>query len=350
MSFTTWGTDPNLDLTTGIGQRSLTVTFNLVNGLTDMNLGPLTPIRNATLNHDTANVVKRTLNLSLGVEDTARINAVTDRVDVAVEVNGVSYPLGRYVFTARTDAESTGGDMARLALQDQMFIIDQETSVGISGRGKPVGEVITAVLADFDLDVVIETSDFTSAQTWPAGTRRGRILADLAETGGYFSPWFDNDNKLRFVRAFNPATRIPDFDLDIGNTVFRDGITFTNDFLSAPNRFMVVSNASRNTDQPVFGSADVPVTAPHSVANRGFVIQQTIDAQVSTPLQATAMAQSLAYSQQILQYTNLTTALDPRHDSYDVIFWQGELWLETAWSMDLTSGGGMTHTFTRAYA
>lgn len=349
MSLTTWTANPTLDLTTGVGQRSMTATFRLVNGVTGQKLGTLTPLRNAKLTHDTANVIKRTLNLDLGVSDTTAINEITDRIDVSVTLGGQEWPLGRYVFTARTDAESTGGDRATCTLQDQMFIIDQETSEGVSGRGKPVGEVIEKVLAGFDLDTVVEASDFTSAQTWPAGTRRGQILTDLATAGGYFSPWFDNDNRLRFMPAFNPADVVPGFDLDAGDAVMREGITSTNDFLSAPNRFMVVSNAASDFSQPVFGTADVPVTAPHSIANRGFVIQQTVDAQVSTPLQAVRMAQTLAYTQQVLQYTNLVTALDPRHDSYDVVWWQEQRWLETAWSMDLTAGGSMTHTFTRAY-
>lgn len=350
MTFTTLPINPTLDLTTGVGQRQMTATFRLVNGVSGMNLGTLTPVRNATLTHDTANVTKRTLAMDLGVADTRAINPITDRVDVAVTIGGVSYPLGRYMFTADTRGESLAGDMARCQLQDIMFSIDQETSTGISGRGKPVGQVITNVLAGFDLDVVVENSDFTSAQTWPAGTRRGQILTDLALTGGYFSPWFDNSNRLRFVTAFNPGRQVPQFDLDEGNQVIREGVTFTSDLLSAPNRFMVVSNASTTSDQPIYGSADVPITAPHSVPNRGFVIQQTVDAQVTTISQAVKMAQSLAYSQQILQYTNLSTAPDPRHDSYDVVRWDGELWLETAWSLSLTAGGTMTHTFTRAFA
>jgi hypothetical protein len=349
MTYTTLPIDPILDLTTGVGQRQFTATFKLVNGVSGMNLGTLTPLRNATLTHDTANVTKRTLSLNLGVADSRAINPITDRIDVTVTINRVNYPLGRYMFTASTEEESLAGDMARCQLQDIMFSIDQETDVGISGRGKPVGSVISTVLASFDLDVVIENSDFTSAQTWPAGTRRGQILNDLALTGGYFSPWFDNLNRLRFVSAFNPADQVPQFDLDEGNQVIRDGVTRTSDLLSAPNRFMVVSNSSSSSDQPVYGLADVPITAPHSVQNRGFVIQQTVDAQVSTIPQATKMAQSLAYSQQILQYTNLSTIPDPRHDSYDVVQWQRELWLETAWSMSLSAGGTMTHTFTRAY-
>lgn len=350
MTFTTLEITPALDLTTGVGQRSMTATFKLVNGATGMNLGTLTPLRSATLTHDTANITKRTLSLDLGVTDTRAINPITDRIDVTVVIGGVTYPLGRYMFTAATEQQSLAGDMVKCQLQDIMFSIDQETDTGISGRGKSVATVITNVLAAFDLDVVIENTDFTSAQAWPAGTRRGQILNDLAITGGYFSPWFDNTNRLRFLSSFNPADQVPQFDFDEGNQVFREAVSFTSDYLSAPNRFMVVSNASSSSDQPIYGSADVPITAPHSVPNRGFVIQQTVDAQVSTTLQATKMAQSLAYSQQILQYTNLSTAPDPRHDSYDVVLWQGELWLETAWSMSLTAGGSMTHTFTRAYA
>ena len=52
----------------------------------------------------------------------------------------------------------------------------------------------------------------------------------------------------------------------------------------------------------------------------------------------------------MFETVSVTTALDPRHDSYDVIRWQGENWLETAWSMDLAEGGNMTHQLRKSYA
>lgn len=349
MTLTIQAVNPALDLVTGIGQRSATFTFSLVNAVSGLNMGTLTPLRGATLTHSTDSVIKRRLNMSLGVVDTAAINPLTDRVDVAMLLGDVAYPLGRYMFTSDTRQRYTSGSLGSQALSDEMFLIDQEIEAGINGRTLAVTTVISNILAPFDVDVDIEGSDYTSAQSWGPGARRGQILDALALTGDFFSPWFGNDGRLHFIRAFDPALRVPDFDFDTGNRVLRESIVETSDLLTAPNRIVVISNSSSTPEQVVSGTSDIPVTAPHSVPNRGFVIPKIVDYQVSTPSQATAIARTLALSESVLEYVNLATPPDPRHDSYDVIQWQGKLWLETGWSMKLVEGGRMSHVLRRAY-
>ena len=351
MTLTTQPLNDDLDLIAGIGQRSESFRFTLVNGLTGGPIGDLNPLRTTgSVSHDTSRTVKRTANLSFGVEDSALINPLTDRVDIFVTVNGVEYPLGRFMFTADTRSRWTSGVLANVTMSDEMFIIDQQIETGINARTRAVTTVITEVLSGFDVTVDIEASDFTSAEVWGPGSRRGQILQSLALSGDFFSPWFGNDQALHFIRAFDPATQVPAFDFDAGNKVARGSIVETNDLLTAPNRFVVVSNASTTPQEIVVGSADIPNSAPHSIVNRGFVIPDVVDLPATTPSQATAMARALALRNSVLEYTNMSTAIDPRHDSYDVIFWNGELWLEVAWSIPLSAGGQMTHSLQRAYS
>jgi hypothetical protein len=110
-----------------------------------------------------------------------------------------------------------------------------------------------------------------------------------------------------------------------------------------------VSNASSNPETVTVGTADVPANAPHSIPNRGFVIPLVQDLQLSDSTQATAVAQGLAQRFTVFERVGLTTPPDPRHDSYNVIRWQGENWLELAWTMPLVEGGGMSHLFRKAY-
>src|SRR4026208_2216148 len=92
--------DNQLDLADWVGQRSATFTFTLINAVTGEHLGEINPIRgSAVLSHDTSRTIKRQLNMNLGLVDTARIDPISNRVDVAMVVSGVSYPLGRYIFT-----------------------------------------------------------------------------------------------------------------------------------------------------------------------------------------------------------------------------------------------------------
>ncbi len=123
----------------------------------------------------------------------------------------------------------------------------------------------------------------------------------------------------------------------------------TDDLLTAPNRFIVISNVSSDSSAPVTASFDVPASAPHSIQNRGFVVAQVEDLQVPDPTQAMAVAKNLALRQTIFEQVTLTTAPDPRHDSYNVVWWQGEPWLELSWSMALVEGGAMNHLLRKAY-
>jgi hypothetical protein len=355
---TTFPHDPILDLESWVGQRQATFRFDRSNGVTGEKLGEVTPLRGATLSHDTSRIIKRQLSLSLGIVDTAAINVVTDRISpFMVFPDGTEYPLGRYMFTDASrqvfssgiPGQHTAGGLADVPLNDEMFLVDQQIEEGINAVGTPVATAIIEVLEDLDVQLVLEASPYTSMESWGIGTSRGSILEALSVSGDYFSPWFGNDAKLHFIRSFDPAAQLPDFDYDENNKVLRDAILETDDLLTAPNRFIVVSNASSNPETETVGTADVPANAPHSIPNRGFVIPLVQDLQLSDSTQATAVAQGLAQRFTVFERVGLTTPPDPRHDSYNVIRWQGENWLELAWTMPLVEGGGMSHLFRKAY-
>ena len=143
--------------------------------------------------------------------------------------------------------------------------------------------------------------------------------------------------------------RVIRFDGDDGYPVIADTIARTDDILAAPNRFVVVGNGSASVNSELVGVYDLPPSAPHSIANRGFVIQQTTDMQLASASQATAAARTIGMRSTPVEQYDLTTPPDPRHDSYQVIRWRDENWLETAWSMECIEGGNMSHTLRRAY-
>jgi hypothetical protein len=336
-----------LNLDQSIGQFQYTYRFELVNAVSGLHLGDIHPIRSATIRHDTSQISKRTLGLALGKADTAAINALTDRVVPFMVIPGIpcpdtpsgDWPLGRYQFVDNPRKVFTGGKLGQPSLVDEMFLVDQPILAGINGVGKVVDTVIVEVLTDLAITFDMEPSNFTSADSWGIGKRRG----------DYWSPWFDNFGVLRFRRTFNPALRVPDINLDIGARVFRADILETDDVLTAPNTFVVISNNSATPEVPAVGTATVPINAPNSVANRGFAITKVVDLQVSDSAQAAAIANGLAQRQAIFEQVQLSTAADPRHDGYNVIRWQGANWLELSWSLTLKPGEPMTHTMRRSY-
>lgn len=342
--------DPFFDLADGTGQRQATFRFELIDGTTGGKIGDLTPLKGSSLTHNTAQTIKRSLSLKLGVSDSADVDTVSDRVDpYMVLPDGTEFPLGRFVFTDNSRQKFTSGNISDMALVDEMLIVDQQIETGISGDNRSVDIVITETMDTFTYVVDLEGSPFFTNQSWAAGSNRGSILQALALTGDYFSPWFDHTRTLRFIRSFDPADSVPTFDYDAGNQVLRAGIIERDDLLIAPNRFITISNTNTGKT-PVFGVADVPESAPHSIAKRGFVVTSVQDISALNTTQAQAVATNLALRQTVFETVTLNTAPDPRHDSYDVIMWQGEKWLELAWTLQLEEGAPMSHLLRKAYS
>lgn len=350
-TLTTIPTSVDFNLLDQVAARSSTFRFGLLNGLTGEVKEDLTPIRNASLSHDTTRTIKRQLTLNLGVFDSARIEPLVDRVLVyMVTADGTEWPLGKYMFTDSSLVFTTAGELANVVLNDEMFLVDQQIDKGIDGIGKSINESITKAMEPFPfITLEQEGSFFNGSQSWTVGTGRGQLLQDLALSGDMFNPWFNNLGTLKFIRSFNPALAVCDFNFDEGNSVIRAGIVETSDILTAPNRFIVISNGGDINNSPIIGIADVPVNAPNSFSNRGFYIIDTQDLQITSIPQAQAVANNLALRSTVFERVTLTTAIDPRHDSYNVIQWQGDNWLELAWSMELLEGAAMSHSLRKAY-
>lgn len=358
--------DPRLDLATHIGQRSSTFRFDLVDGLTGEALGEVNPRRDTTptLAHDTTATIKRSLSLELEPDDTARVDTIRHRIlPRMVLEDGTTWPLGRYMFAASSRQLTTAGRRSSPALKDEMLLVDTELEETFSppvlydGDDIPIAttgvDVAIGMLLDgLPVTTRVDPTPYWTVGAWRAGTSRGQVLGDLALEGDYFAPWFGHDGVLRVVRAFDPASRPPDLDLDAEQRVIRDSIVESDNLLDAPNRWIVISNGSASdseSEAPIVGTYDVPDSAPHSARNRGFVVPTVRDMQVDTPAQAQAIAANLGQRETLYEVVELSTPPDPRHDSYQVIRWDARLWLEIGWSMALVEGGEMRHTLRRAY-
>lgn len=340
-----------LDVDTGIGQRTATWRFDVVDGVTGENLGQIHPIRSpASITHDTTRTIKRDLHISLGAADTAALNPLVDRILPVMLVDGAEWPLGRFMFTDETDAVSTGGTLGDMALVDEMFIIDQQQSAAFSSSLSATAAVVAFIeaqtpLVGFDIDA----SPYPAVGSWAPGTTGGQILEALATQGDYMTAWMNNAGRFRMIRTVDPDTAVPTLDFDRGHRVIASSITGTSDLLRAPNRFVVTSNSADAQTAPIVGTYDVPPSAPYSIAQRGFVIPQVISLQLASSDQAAAVARNLGIRQSVFRRAQLSTPPDPRHDSYDVIRWQGVNWLELGWSMTCQEGAPMTHLLRRSF-
>lgn len=358
--------DSFLDLRAWRGQRSATFKFTLVNGVTKAEIAELHPSRGQvpTLAHDTTRTIKRTLGpLVLDEDETALVDPINNRVEVSMLIDNQTWPLGRYVFIDCTRIRTTRGLWSTSSMVDEMFIVDQKIENAFSCRTRIISGTVTSgelvegalerLLAGLPITYLIEPTEYGSVGAWPQGTNRGRIVDDLALDGDYFSPWFGNDGEMHFIRSFDPADVVPQFDWDEYDVVVRDSISETDDLVDAPNRILVVSNTPTSLNaastQGVTGTYDIPSSAPHSLLNRGFLITDVQELQIATIQQAVAVARNLGQRGTVFERVELATAPDPRHDAYDVIRWNGANWLELSWALPLTEGADMRHTMRKVY-
>lgn len=336
------------------GQRSTTFRFDIVDSLTGYRRA-VTPVieSGARIRHDTQSIIKRSITgLRLGVTDTAVFNSITSRLEPFMIVKGEEFSLGRYVPSDWVGLVLSRGNQSVTSFYDEGFIIDQQISSSFGAStisGELVSSMLTRFLARYPITSYIEPTVYQSFGAWGAGTRGGFILDQLALDGDYLSPWFDHTSTLQLKRNFDPAVAIPDFNFDDNLNVLSDGIIIANNLINAPNRFVVIGNGIDSFDVPIVGQADVPSSAPHSIANRGFIIADVTNRQIRSNEQARAIAQALVQRQSLIEETELSTLPDPRHDSYDVIRWQGENWIEVSWTLPFAAGAPMDHVMQRTY-
>lgn len=352
-----------LDLKPYVGQRSATFRFELLDGVTGEPKGDVHPIEGTspTLTHDTTRTIKRELRgITFAPDDAELVNPLRDRLDVFMVVGGQDFPLGRYVFSDDTSAVYTSGNIMNTMLLDEMYIVDQQIENSITTTNSHHADqvyvsamtLMQEILEKLDIDFDMAVSPFATTGSWPIGTNRGNVIEDVALDGDWFSPWFANDKKMHFIRTFDPINAEVDFDWDTNKVVVANSIAKTSDLLSAPNRFIVISNSTSDETQvatAIVGIYNVPDSAPWSVVNRGFVIPNVSTRAINNPVQATTVAAALGQRQTIFERYELDTAPDPRHDSYNVIKWQGDKWLELGWTLPLIEGAPMHHVLRKAY-
>lgn len=289
--------------------------------------------------------------LALNRDDTAAFNSLTSRLEPFFLVGGEEFQVGRYVPSDWVRFPLSSGTTSSASFYDEGFIIDQQITNAF-GANSPSGEVVSSMIKRFltfyPINFYVEgvLPEYVSLGSWSAGTRGGFIIDQLALDGDYLPPWFDNSSVLQFKR--NVDGELPSFDFDDGK-VIRDQIVESDNLINAPNRFVVVGNGANSLGKPLIGIADIPSSAPHSIANRGFIVPEVNTRQVTSAGQASAIALNLSRNQTLVEQVELETTPDPRHDGYDVILWREKRWVEIAWTLPFSPSATMSHTLRRVY-
>lgn len=307
----------------------------------------------ATVENNINRTIKRTLNgVKIPRNVSAAVNPYTDRVrPMMVLENGSEYPLGVFLYADRSRLIDTAGEDHEASLVDQSIILDQGIAQAYSvPAGTVITTAITTLLATTPLVsyVVDQTAQQVgSALTWPAGTSLLKIVNDLAALAGFYSLFFDNAGVARVVVVPDLTTTTPTLTYAKGGRVLRSSIVRSDDALDTPNRYVAVDSSGSGFS----GVWDVPADAPWSAANRGYIVTSTVTVQgLASTSDAAAAAKAAGQQDTSYEHLKFSTPPDPRHDTFDVIEFDGARWREQAWAITLREGTAMKHDLRRVYS
>lgn len=345
-------TDDLLDLK--VSQRQSWFRFDLWNK-DQVKIGELHPDTEATptIENSINREVKRQLsNIVIPPSEWPDINLVSDRLrPVMVLENDDVRSLGEFLFSDTTREQATRGSWLHCnTMLDQGYLLNQD----IEGTyGFSPGYLISDAFALFALDRSrgirnwnIGDSDAVigpNGVTWPVGTKFLKVLTDLGRLAGFASPWFDNNGwgQLQPYANIDAWTDLR-YSQSLGNIV-ANSVAESDNMIDAPNRYIVISNDASNSSY--VGVYDVPDENPISFASRGFRVTQTTDAQgITSGEQAIEMARNQANgSPNVLKNVTFNGIVDPRHDTFQVLNYEGLNYREYNWSMPLVEGADMVH-------
>lgn len=345
----------------GIAQRASSFRFDLLDPSL-ATLGTLYPFRDSApkIDNNMNRAVKRTMSgLALSPSDTAAINVVTARVRANMVLsNGSVHPLGVFMFANAPRVRESWGVSVEGDLVDQTVMLDQATEQTIA---YPQGTSIASALAEqfevagvplYEIDPI--TNVVGSPLAWPAGESRLKVMNELCALAGCYSVHFD-------ARGYGRVMVVPDLTLanvdvtyDVGTAttgrIYRGSIVENDDLLDSPNRFVVIDSSNR--DAPVVGYYDIPDDAPNSIAARGFAVVSVIDAPGVGTVAAAEQRGRAAYAQSrgTLEWADFDGPPDPRHDTFAIVSYLGNLYREQQWGLTCSEGEAMSHSLRRVYA
>ena len=350
-------TEDLLDLV--VGQRQSSFGFEVLDASLNV-IGSVSPASDApvTVDVNATRAIKRTLSgLVLASQaDADAIDPFGDRIRPVMTLeNGESFELGVLLWADLSRSPDTPGHYAEGALVDQTLIVDQPIARGVVlSVGTNLGTFLEGLLATSGVPAYRVTSTPQTAPSpglaWPVGTSLLTIINTVSRLCGFYDLYFDNAGFAVLKPVPDLATEDPGVVYAAGGRIYSSTMVESDDTLTAPNRFLVVDTSAGN-QAPVAAVYEVPASAPHSIANRGFAVTEVVEVQgLSSSSAAAAYAAALGQTRSAAYaHLSFAGAPDPRHDVHTVVEVDGVRWHELGWKLQLQEGAPMTHDLRRVY-
>jgi hypothetical protein len=352
---------------TGIGQRAASFQFELLDK-TNSFLGDLTVDMDAgasITNSINRNPKRQMGGIRLPPKVTAEVNTLTERVKPwMVMQDGSRYPLGVFLFADASRSLVLSGSVDQSVLGDayetNATMLDQLVTIDQGSRGVnfygPGASIYDALVQQLEVagvtDYFIEPTDAQIAQwvVWKPSESRLKVINDLAGMAGFYSLYFDNNGTAQLRSVPSLASVEPTLNYGPGTNVVAGSVVESDDLLDAPNTYVVVNSGF--TAGPIWGEWMVPASAPNSFQNIGYHRVVTIDQQgIESNTAATKAAK--AYGQAdyaTYRWVNLASAINPLHDTFDIVGWKTDKYREQSWEIPLNDSGDMKHELRRIWS
>lgn len=312
------------------------------------NIRQFTPQTMGSISFDLSREVPKTINgLTVPPDQWAVIDVRLDQLSCILAVDGADYPMGMFVFSelARqksvvVDSAGNAGDLITASLSDRcMLLIRNEGRAESLNRGFDPSNEMQRILSNSGVPYSVSAAPNLSVNsiTWAGDTTDLAKVKELGTLAGHRPLWMDNNGVIRSV-----AAQVIDTEIIPLSTLqpIAGSIAIVEKFLTAPNRVIVSDNGA--AAYAIRGQWDAPASAPHSRANRGYVMSTV---QESQGLGSADHAQNVAATLGE-QYTARSLAASivptPVLDGPQVISYDGANWLVTGWSVDLSPGSTMS--------
>ena len=298
--------------------------------------------------------IKRTLtNVRLLPSDVAAVDPLTDRVRVSAILQGVTYPLGVFMWVTDPGTLYSYGIIGDNGFVDLTGILDQPLGRPV---GYTAGQSTDNAIASLAIEVGISSFNLASTGhtlgkplSWGPEDSRMSVMSQLANASGCYSPFFNNAGLLTTIKP--PALDVSQYEypLNENSRVVNGTLVISNDRLSSPNRWLATGTGA--TEAPVWATYTVPASAPHSYENRGFYITRTIQGQsFASTDDAYQAARSAALSDDATyEWAEFDAIPDFRHDTFDIVSLDGVLYREQGWRIDLDHKAAMHHSLRKHY-
>lgn len=309
------------------------------------------PYITAQVSHDQTRDVRRDIkNVTLLPSDIRRLGILSvPTVRLIMVVDGIPTPIGLFKFIESSlqldciiDPKTRAtADITITGLGDRMVSLKRADGVAetILPGADPSQEMIRILESiNFPCSVAGSASPTAEVITWDGSTTVYDKVSALADLCGHRPPWFNNNGVLQSVSAQVLDSEI----LDLGDfSLGPDRPVITETYLSAPNRVIVTETSS--SGYAISGQWDAPTSAPHSEANRGFVLSRSVSQQgLKDSAHAQQVAETLgeSYSGRKLSFS----LAYPTHlfDGPVALSYRDALWQVQSWSASTAPNSQMS--------